>query len=162
MFRSDGWIADRNSEFYNSDSLFFLQKGPYKNQNFTIKPLKTCNQALYRDFDLKHPRHVHGFSHHRSSLSHRDPAIPKLGVYNTSCYQSQATNFTNLFLTFIFICYLDYQFILYIVVIYQFSSLSQSLHLTPISLYFYVLIRLLLLFILLHAISTPRLSIYLL
>ena len=50
----------------------------------------------------------------------------------TSCYQSQDLNLklltlltlltsTNLFLTFIFICYFDYQFILYIVVIYQFS-----------------------------------------
>ena len=39
LFRSDDWIADRNSiiPIY----FFFLQKGPYKNQNFAIKPLKT-------------------------------------------------------------------------------------------------------------------------
>ena len=40
LFRSDGWIADRNSII---PIHFFLQKGPYKNQNFTIKPLKKSN-----------------------------------------------------------------------------------------------------------------------
>ena len=68
--------------------IFFLQKDPYKKQNFAIKLLETksnfkkCNQALYRDSDLKHPRPIHGFSHHRSFLSHQDPAIPKLDVYS--------------------------------------------------------------------------------
>ena len=47
----------------------------------------------YKDSDLKHPRPIHGFSHHRSSLSHRDPAIPKLGVY--SCPSFVAICLTN-------------------------------------------------------------------
>ena len=35
-----------------------------------------------RDFNLKYPKPIHGFSHNRNLLSHGHQTISKLGVYN--------------------------------------------------------------------------------